>query len=912
MSLRRGLLALTTLCAALALGLAVTAYAYLTGGGSGRGGASLATLPAPAITRAAAGSAAVALQWSAVAAPGSGTVAYSVTRDGGAPAGDCPTVASPRAVLSCTDTGVSLASHTYVVTAHWRSWTGVSARQSVTVTHGPVTQLVVTTQPGGGATGGSAFPNQPVVTARDAAGNVVADYSGTVSLTIKSGTGTSGAVLSGCTGTLTDGVTRFTGCAIDRSGSNYQLRASDGTRTVDTSSFNVSVGAASQLVFTTQPGNGRGGSELSPQPVVTARDAGGNTVTGYTGTVTLSIAPGTGAPDATLGNCSGSRVNGVTTFDNCEIDRAATGYRLRASDNRGLPASDSNAFNVTVGSLDDIVFSTSPAGAVSDTPFTTQPVVTAVDAGGNTVTSYTSTVTLSIRSGTGADDAVLSGCRGTRVNGVVTFAGCQIDLADPGYRLRATDSGFRSADSDTFAVVAGPLARLAFTTQPSTSTAGRALATAPVVTGADAAGNPVAGYSGTITLSVTRDPSVLSGCTPAVRSGATTFSNCSISRSGSGYVLHASDGTLSGDSSSFTVNAGSATQLQFTTQPAGAIRGAAFTTQPVVTAFDSLGNVATSYTGTVSLAIKSGTGTSGASLSSCSGNRVNGVVTFSGCRIDRFGTGYQLRASDGTRTADSAAFDVVTGRAVGFLLQAATTSPTAGAANALRITARDAGGNTDTTYTGSHDLRFDGANTSPSGSVATVTNSAGTAIAFGATTSIRFVDGVATVTSGANGAMVLRDAGSDSVGVTDGTISEEDELDVTVAPGAAARLAWTDVDQSAGSLSTPCLFTCTNSNVNSGSTFNANVSVTDADGNTVSNIGSGHTVRLSVTSAGGSFTSPSSGSSVTLSFPSTGVADSTSEFTFRTQTSGSWTTNSFRADTLAGTVYTTATASMVN
>ena len=123
-------------------------------------------------------------------------------------------------------------------------------------------------------------------------------------------------------------------------------------------------------------------------------------------------------------------------------------------------------------------------------------------------------------------------------------------------------------------------------------------------------------------------------------------------------MLTASDGTATGDSASFTVNAASVSTIAFTTQPAGAVAGSVFTTQPVVTAFDAFGNVATSYGSTVTLSIKAGTGTAGAALSGCNGNRSNGVVTFTGCRINLSGTGYQLRASDGTRTADSGAFNV--------------------------------------------------------------------------------------------------------------------------------------------------------------------------------------------------------------------------------------------------------------
>jgi trimeric autotransporter adhesin len=659
------------LCRTLAIALAVAAVAllaatldasaYVTGHGTGSASASVTTLAAPTITRTSTGAASVTLTWSSVTAPASGSVAYYVRRDGGAASAACPSSASPSAVTSCTDTGVSTGSHSYTVTAVWRTWTRASASANATVAFGPATQLVFTTQPGGSPTGGTAFPTQPVVTARDASGNTVTDYSGVVDFAIVSGTGTAGAALSGCRGTLSNGVTTFSGCAIDKAGSNYRLRASDRTLSVDSAAFTVSVGAATRLVFTTQPGGGAtGGLAFPTQPVVTAQDAGGNRVTSFTGTVTLSILSGTGTAGATLSGCSGATSNGVASFSNCQIDKAGTGYRLHASANSGALGGDSAAFDVSVGAVSQLAFTTQPGGgATGGLAFPTQPVVTAQDAGGNTVAGYTRPITLTIASNSGDKNAVLSGCTGTTTSGVATFSGCEIDLPGTDYRLRASD-GATTVNSAQFAVSVGPAAEFVWTTSPGSSTAGTAFGNQPVVTAQDAGGNVVTTYAGTVALSIRSGPAgaTLSGCTIARRSlGVTTFSGCKLDKSGT-YVLVAGDGAATGDSSSFAVNPGTVSTIAFTTQPAGAAAGSVFTTQPVVTALDAFGNVATSYSGTVTLSIKSGTGAAGATLSGCGGSRSNGVVTFSGCKISTRGSNYQLRASDGTRTADSATFDV--------------------------------------------------------------------------------------------------------------------------------------------------------------------------------------------------------------------------------------------------------------
>jgi hypothetical protein len=104
-------------------------------------------------------------------------------------------------------------------------------------------------------------------------------------------------------------------------------------------------------------------------------------------------------------------------------------------------------------------------------------------------------------------------------------------------------------------------------------------------------------------------------------------------------------------------------QLVFTTQPGGATAGLAFSTQPVVTIEDTDGNTVTTDTSTVSLAITSGTGTSGAVLSGCTATTTAGVASFSGCKIDTTGTSYTLTATDSSDSLSttSSAFDVLAG-----------------------------------------------------------------------------------------------------------------------------------------------------------------------------------------------------------------------------------------------------------
>ena len=109
----------------------------------------------------------------------------------------------------------------------------------------------------------------------------------------------------------------------------------------------ISVGTAAQLAFTTQPSaTGTSNTALTTQPVVTAQDAGGNTVTTSSDSITLAIGTN-GGPGGTLsGTVTLAATNGVATFSGLSINKAGTGYTLTAA-STGLTGATSSAFNVT-------------------------------------------------------------------------------------------------------------------------------------------------------------------------------------------------------------------------------------------------------------------------------------------------------------------------------------------------------------------------------------------------------------------------------------------------------------------------------------------------------------------------------------------------------------------------------------
>lgn len=510
---------------------------------------------------------------------------------------------------------------------------------------GAPSQLVFTTQPGGGSYG-TVWATQPIVTIKDSFNNMVVLDNSTITLSI--GTNPGGGTLSGCTGTTNAGVVHFAGCKISLIGSGYILKATDVTDGLTTMSnpFDITAGPPSKIVFTTPPGGGNAGTAWTAQPVVTIEDAANNTVTTDANTITVSI--GTNPSGGTLSTCTSTTTAGVATFSGCKINKAGNGYTLKASDaGDGLNAT-SPGFNIAVGPASQIIFTTQPSGGAQNVAWATQPMVTIEDAGGNTVTSDTNSVTLALGANPGGGS--LSGCSSTTTLGVAHFSGCKINTAASGYTVVATDvsDGGLTATSNAFRVV-GPPAKIVFTIQPGGGSTGTAWATQPVVTIEDAAGNTVASDSSAITLSISANPGTgtLSGCSAVTTNGVAAFAGCRINRPGTGYTLKAldvADGNLSTISSGFDV-LGSPSKLVFVTNPSSSARYTnAWTTQPVVAIEDSSGNIITSDSNSITLSIA--TGPRFARLSNCSESTTNGVALFSGCTVSRSGS-YTVTATDG-------------------------------------------------------------------------------------------------------------------------------------------------------------------------------------------------------------------------------------------------------------------------
>ena len=340
------------------------------------------------------------------------------------------------------------------------------------VTVQAASKLVFAQQPTNTAAGASITP-AVTVKVEDANGDLV--NTSTASVTIAIGNNPSSGTLSGTkTVSAVNGVATFSDLSINKTGNGYTLTASSSGLTNATSSaFNITPGTATQLVFGQQPTNTAGGSSITPAVTVQVQDADNNVVT--TSTASITVAIGTNPSSGTLsGTTTVNAVNGVATFSNLSINKTGNGYTLTAGSS-GLTSATSSAFNITVGTAAKLAFTTSPSSSTGGVAFTTQPVVTLQDAGGNTVTGTAQSVTVAIQSNAGPG-GVLSGTTTVAVNtvtGQATFSGLSINKAGNGYTLTATGSTVNTTPgvvvSSAFNITVGTAAKLAFAQQPTTT-----------------------------------------------------------------------------------------------------------------------------------------------------------------------------------------------------------------------------------------------------------------------------------------------------------------------------------------------------------------------------------------------------------------------------------------------------------
>jgi hypothetical protein len=349
---------------------------------------------------------------------------------------------------------------------------------------------------------------------------------------------------------------------------------------------------------------------------VSATDAYGNAINGYTGTALLS------STDAQITLPAGY------TFTGADAGAHTFSVALKTAGSQTITATDSATSTVT-GSVSSTVkaAATSKFSLVTATSATSgvaqSLTVSAIDAYGNVSTGYTGTVKMS------SSDAQASlPANYTFTNkdgGVHTFTAI---LKTPGSQsITATDA----VNAGITVTQAGIVVTASVATVASLGVSGFAATTAGtaktfVVTAKDAAGNLVSGYTGTVVFSSSDVKAGLpaSYTFTAADAGTHTFSaTFKTAGTQSIAVKDAIAGTVAGSQTGIAITAGAAAQFVISA-PASVTQGIGF--KFTVSVYDAFGNLATGYRGKVHL---SSTDTKSGSSDYTFSSSDNGVHTFS-------------------------------------------------------------------------------------------------------------------------------------------------------------------------------------------------------------------------------------------------------------------------------------------
>ena len=187
-----------------------------------------------------------------------------------------------------------------------------------------------------------------------------------------------------------------------------------------------------------------------------------------------------------------------------------------------------------------ISITTPAAGAASGAPFTTQPVVAIQNVAGNTVTSATNVVTMTVSAGA----TVLGTATATASIGVATFSNVGLSgKAGTTYTLTFATGSLASA-TQAITPTVGAATQLVLTTHAAGAANGAALGrglafvTQPMVQIQDVAGNVVTTAKHVVTMAVSMGGTVVGTAIVTAIGGTATFTNVGISGTpGTNYTL---------------------------------------------------------------------------------------------------------------------------------------------------------------------------------------------------------------------------------------------------------------------------------------------------------------------------------------------------------------------------------------
>ena len=524
-----------------------------------------------------------------------------------------------------------------------------------------------------------------------------------VNYTFKSSTASTPNCTTGCD----QGIHTFTNGVVLKTAATQSVTVTDtSTSTVTGSQTGIVVQAQapSRLVVSGIASPRTAGTASSV--TVEVKDAYGNRVTSYTGTISFSSSdPQAVLPvNYTFRPTAAGTDNGIHTFTNGVTLKTVGSHSVTATDTtNGSVAGSQSSIQVNPGSASALVVSGIPSPLSQNTA---APVtVEARDLYGNRATAYAGTVKFTSTDAQAVLPANYKFTTGTGLdNGIHTFT--------PGVTLKTLGTQSVTATDTVTASIQGAQTGIMVISSAATTLVVSGVSSPQVagttsslrVEARDSAGGIATGYTGTVRISTTDAQATrpTDHTFTSSEAGVFTFTGL-VLRTAATHEVTATDivnASISGKQSGVVVTPAAATRLLVAAPPPGVTAGVP--TESTVTAIDAYGNVAKSYGGTVHFTASdpqaSLTPTDyqfvGTDLGS---HRFSGLVTF------RTAGTQSLTATDtvsATINGTASSIAVGPGPAASLIVGGVVAPLTAGTPSSFTVEAKDAFGNRATAYSG--------------------------------------------------------------------------------------------------------------------------------------------------------------------------------------------------------------------
>ncbi len=520
---------------------------------------------------------------------------------------------------------------------------GVNLEFTAVSVAGAATKLSINPQPGAVNSEAILSP-APIIYVQDQYGNTDLTYNSpiNVSVILSSGAGSGAGALNMSKVDAVNGVADFAGLILSgKDNETYQLEFTSPTAGIQSVSSNDLVptgpGPLNQLTIRGPPINSVKNGDVLASIDVAVEDKLGNLVTAESGQISVSASSNVTLTGSTLEALS----NGIASFDDLVVTgKNGATYNLTFSYQDALGNSYTTDVTLTiagVGVATNLDMTVAPVPSVSGNLFTTKPVITVKDSGGNTVTSAAGTIDAALFA---ADGSALTGkaaLSGTTQIQVVSGVGTFNDLALTGqistdYLLRFifTDPNFPaplSIDATVSVTGAGNAAQMLITQQPQGTKSGATLTQVPIVEIQDSYGNRVDTYASNVTVSTTNAGWFTNNEVTPVN-GVAEFNNLIFNGLiNVAYEFTFNSGSLPAvNSDPLTLTeAGTPNKIKLVTPPVMGKNGEVFPTPPVVSVQDVDGNLVNNATNLITVSKATGPD---ATLTGNSINAVNGVADF--------------------------------------------------------------------------------------------------------------------------------------------------------------------------------------------------------------------------------------------------------------------------------------------